>query len=745
MRRLLLTSTFLTVLALAPSPAEAGIGVVAALVSNGVTWGAALTAVYGAVGAALIRIGASLLFQAAAQALQGKPKQAQVIRELLQPDSLPPYRFVYGSAWAAGSPAPVRVVGRILYACFILNSRPSAGPFTLYLDKRKMDASGDPYDFTGAGAAATAAPFAGYCRYWIGRGDQTSPPATILAEAPQYFESSDGWRGLTVIWLRLDLGANESRTERWPATPPEVMVDGKWSMVWDPRDPGQDPDDPATWVWSANQALCTLDALRQNPLRRYTDRNLWVETFADAADAADEPVAVKGGGTIPRYEVNGTLVFSTGAEIEDQVQPLASAGASRFTRVGGRLALVPGIWREPVAELTDVLGDQPMAFVRFRPSADLVTAVTANYTSPARAYEDAATPTFALAGAQEEDGGEEKLGPYDLRFITDHRQAQRVAKILGMRTRMQRSVSAVFPPRAFDLVAGSVGTLDLPEPYAARNGIYEVEEARPAFDPLGLEGVAVRVPLVLRETSPAVYAWDAETEEQEVVEEDFDASIQPVAPPGAVTATSGADTVLISGDSSIARVRFDFDPSTSASVTAYKWQYRRANSGGGPTTWQVWTSGGMIDADIVDGDGDVFGWLVPVQLGHNYQVRVRALSAFGRASEWATSNSVTASAGSYLAPAPTGVSAVGGAGEIAVTFRAPNDSDYRAMDIWVSAIDDAGSAGHLAGPIYGAANSTVTEIEDGLGSGVTRYYFARSIDRNGNISPFSASVSATTT
>lgn len=358
MRKLLLTSTFLTVLALTPTAAEAG-PVVGVLMQLGVPFASALAATYGPVGAALMQLGASILLSKAAQALAGKPKQAQVIRELTQPESLPPWRHVYGKARAAGSPAPVRVKGSILYGCFILNSRPSAGPFTLYLDKREVAASGDPYDFAGAGASATVAPFAGHCTYWIGRGDQVGPPAQILAEAPDQFEASDGWRGLTVIWLRLHVGANESRATRWPATPPEVMVDGKWSLVWDPRDSDQDSDDASTWAWSANQALCTLDALRQNPLRRYGSRHLWIETFAWAADVADEAVPVKAGGTIPRYEANGTLVFANGAEIEDQVMPLAEAGAARFIRVGGQLGLVPGCWREPTMALTDVLADHP--------------------------------------------------------------------------------------------------------------------------------------------------------------------------------------------------------------------------------------------------------------------------------------------------------------------------------------------------------------------------------------------------
>ncbi|MBK4216137.1 hypothetical protein JJJ17_09385 [Paracoccus caeni] len=382
------------------------------------------------------------------------------------------------------------------------------------------------------------------------------------------------------------------------------------------------------------------------------------------------------------------------------------------------------------------LGEVGMVMRGVRNSLGAAFAPTATYTSPLRMYEEATTPIFILPGAQAEDGGTARPGRYDLGLVTDHRQAQYVAAIMGRRTRMQRSWSGVLPGQAFDLVALSVMQLDLPAPYLSRSGIYEVEMIHPGFDPIGLEGSAMRCPVSLRETSPAIYAWNPATDEQDVTIEAFDPDVKGVKPPENVTLLSDASTVMTSGDTTIARIRFSFDPSPSSSTLGYGWEYRQGSD--------PWQAGGSVESDVVDGAGKVFGYLAPVELGKPYQIRVWTIAPSGT-SEQVVAGPITASAGAFLAPAPTPISAIGGTGQIAVTFRSPNNSHYRAMEIYVADVDNAGAAVLLLGPIYGSANAAVTEVHTGLGPGATRYYFARSIDRNGNPSTFSASISATTT
>ena len=198
----------------------------------------------GTLGFAALKIGASLLLSTASRALFAPKVSAQdTSQQLALPTNAPAYRYVYGRARAMGTPVgtPVRGdgAGAIIWGCWLLNSRPSdLSEFKLFLDKREVLRSGDPFNLTmGGGAVCTAFPFTDHCKIWIGRGDQTSPPAEFLAGAPwslgneDLWLATDAWRGRTVIWMKLNAGGSKNRAQRWPSAPPLVEMEGKFSKV----------------------------------------------------------------------------------------------------------------------------------------------------------------------------------------------------------------------------------------------------------------------------------------------------------------------------------------------------------------------------------------------------------------------------------------------------------------------------------------------------------------------------------
>ena len=733
LRKLLMITTALVGFAVA-EPAQAdpiGTWVATAIFGAGAAGTAGFALVAGAVTMAA-SIGLSMITN---KLLAKKPRQEEIRSELTRPTSLPAYRYVYGKTWAPGTPVGWVVRGYVLYICYLLNSRPSAGPFTVLFDKREVEKTGDEFDFgPGGGAVATNDPFGQdgptptHCRYWIGDGSQTTCPAQIVSETMGYFTASDAWRGRTVLWARLEAGNPDHRMTRWPATPPELNVDGNWSLVDDPRD-GQTK-------FTRNQALIVLDALRNNPVRPYSDTFLRLDTFAWAANVAAQQVAVKGGGTIPRYRCDGILTFTDGTEIEDQLTPLLDAGASRLTRIGGKLAIVPAVQRESVKTITDVTDGQPLNLVRWKSSDDLYTEAVARFPAPDRAYESAETPVYVIPGAQAEDGGVRKRLTVDLDFVTDHRQAQRVAKIMGWRSRMQRQASGELFPDCFDLVAGSVCDVDLGFPYGAWAGSYEVDSINPAAGINDDESITIRLPAVLTETSAEITAWDAETEEQDMLPGAFSGARGKVLPPPQPSLTTGSSATQVSGGVVAAGVLAAWTASPSASAVGYEWEWRILPA-------QGWRSGGYLDRSAADANG-VFSGLIsfatPLSL---YQVRVQTVGSYGR-SGWVLSDPIVAlgpdaSVNQPPQPVATAISS----SRIDVSAQQSDDSNARELLFYANDIDSPLTAAALDSRNAGAS-VTVTVSETGLTTGTTRYYFTRARDQWGNLSDFSASASATT-
>lgn len=702
-------------------------------IENIVTAGALAAGSYftgGAFGAVMANLSASLVLSTAAQTLlRSKAGSGDARREIARPTSLPAYRAVYGRMRIPGTPAPWLVKDRVLYGCLILNSRPSQGPFTVFFDQRQVSpTTGNPYDFgAGGGALATDRPWQGgqYLRYWIGRGDQTQPPQQILDEAPELFEASDAWRGLTVLWVRLLAGPSDNIAYRWPSAPPSIEVEGDWSLVWDPRNPS------APAAYSANQALCALDALMTNPVRRYTASQLLMESWIAGADLADEVVARKDGSLEPRYTVGGVLIW-TDAELEDQVDPLVAAGAGRLVRVGGALGYVPGCWIEPSATLTDMLDDAGLDYQRWAPADDLPTSVIVTYTSAARRYEDASLASWPIPGAQAADGGIDKPMTLELGLVTSPTQAMRVRKIEGLRRRMQRRVTFVSPgAESFNLIGGSTATLALPAPYAPLNRTYSVERIHPGLDPVGQEGVAMRCALVLTETTPSIYAYDPGEDEEDIpVGVPLDTESDEVPTPGALTFSS----VVIGKTPAL---RFAFLPADSALAARYEWEWRRDGESG-------WRSGGEIAHDLRDGSGNVYGTLTQ-EPNAAYHIRVRTETVTNQRSEFVTGGPATLTPPTTLTPPPTITAATGGAGRIDIEVRAPNDPDFRAQEVLASSSSDPLTAVVIHGPTYVSANATEEVSVTALSSGDTLYLWARSIDRNGARSVLSAMADATAT
>lgn len=717
-----------------------GLPVFFALVSNGVGVGAAISAVYGVVGGAVIRFGLSALFNAGINALFGKQPtgfQQDLRRQIQQQTELPFKRFVYGRSFAAGTPLPGVALNGFYYVPYLLNSRESEGNFELYLDNRVVQATGDPYDFTGPGAEATNGLFNGHVSYWITRGEKTAPPDVFTSEAgfdagdpilnALGYKATDAGQGLTVVWLKLKRGTDGTFQDRWPGYPyVNLTVLGDWSKVWDPRDVAQTAADTATHTFSRNQALVALDIAMRNPFRPYPEEFIGEFMKGAGPDVADELVPLKSGGQERRYTCDGTVLFD-GSELEQIMRPVMDAGAAQLVRTGGLLDMVPGAAKNIALDIPDMVGLPTVSTIT--PPESQFDLINVTYSPLDRDGEAASLRPWPIPGVV--GAGLPRVLTIDLGMVSSATQAMRIRKIRGLQTTYTRTLDGVAWPETFDALAGSWVTVNLG--YTRLDGTYEVVASAPASATSGDDdGIAYRVPMSMRETAPEIYEWVPAVDEEDVDLYEFVYDEEGVRTGGAIAIETGQTINLDTGGTIVPRVRFDFDPSPSSNISFYELQVTE--------TGEPYTATTQIDADARDGDGKVFGFFSGAA-GQSYDFRVRAVSAVGF-SDWVEFSGATPVVDIVL-DVPIFNSVTGGAGQIDIDVSAPNDPDVRSIELVESDSNDP-----LLGTVFfesaAGQNQTFQTALTGLGVGVTKFIFARVKGDFASVSAYSSGGSATT-
>lgn len=516
------------------------------------------TAIIAAVGAtgttatvitSAVRIGFGLLISTALSRGQDMPDQQSVSRSMEDPQEQPKKRTAYGLGPASGTPGKHYKTdpdSRRAYGWMLLSSRPSAGPatstgdpdddFKIYVDDRPCQpltltenydpttgiySQDDIFDFAGDGYAAFPEDFSGYegsgdneefLRLWIGKGDQSGPPDRIKTETSDHFTDSDIGEGCTVLWYRMDQGKDaEKRQRRWPTFPrlPSIRVMMPYTKVYDMREVSHDADDETTWAYSANQALCLLDALRMNPVGRYAVDQLVIDQFEEGADVADESVDLLIGGTESRYETHGVVRW-TGAELMSLIDPLAQVGAGRLVRVGAKLGYCPGKYYAPAITVDDCMDYAPISFTAQKKSRDMPSVLKASFQDPDRDFATAELFDIAVDGASTQVD-DENARVMDLGFSRSRGQTRRVQKIEAKRLSAQKSLRFTGYPETVKLAPGSTFTADF-DGLSEMDGVYKVEKSDPtAFLSEGGK-IALHHPLEAVEEQSAYYTWSEDEE-----------------------------------------------------------------------------------------------------------------------------------------------------------------------------------------------------------------------------------------
>ena len=429
----------------------------------------------------------------------------------------------------------------------------------------------------------------------------------LVAQLPDKWTDNHRQRGCAHVYMIFVYSS-----KKFPNGLPEVQFTVRGKPVYDPR--------TTTTTYSNNAALVIADYLMNTKFGMGVSASeIDMTALGDAADICDEVVNLAGGGSEPRYTINGA--FDASERPADVLAEFAESIAGDILYQNGKWKILPAKWRPSVLALSadDVRGRLKVDTRRSR--SETFNTVRGTFVNASRDYEEMDFPTVAVPTYVSEDG-RTLYEDLTLNFVTSSTQAQRIAKIRLAQIRQPISITGLFALEALQLEIGDVVTYtDSQFGWTAKE--FEVRDWTLKDGSNGLN-----VELLLVETAQAIYTW---TTADELA---FDPApntnfpdITDVPAPTNLTLQSGTAQLYVREDGTIfSRLKASWTHAESVYVQSdggYQIQYKK-------TADADWNQ-----ATVLSSDTNYF-YILDVQDGIAYDVRVRSVSALQYTSDWVT-------------------------------------------------------------------------------------------------------------
>jgi hypothetical protein len=521
-------------------------------------------------------------------------------------------------------------------------------------------------------------------------GSQTTADSTMVSEAG--VPSSFIGRDIAHLYIRLEYDADV-----FGGGIPTFTAVVKGKRVFDPR--------TNTTAYSDNAALCIRDYITS--AYGLSDSTVDDTFFSSAANDCDEAVPIKGG-TQKRYTINGVIRADNtiGAVLSDMMQ--SCNGALYYS--GGKWRLRVGVYEAPIKSFTlDDLRSQitlPTKMSR----RDNFNRVIGSFINANAGWIEADYPAVSSSFFLNiEDNNIENALDLPLPMITNGARAQRVAKQVLFRSREQMTISAEFGLAALSVEVGDIVDLTISE-YGWVNKEFEVKSWKLIISQEG----GVRVGLILRETSEAAFAWNAE--EQDIVANN---SNLPVYYEVGDVGLSIAGNIRLVNEQVVGAILINV---TTASDQAdqFEVQYRQ----NGETAWR---SLGRSTSSIFE--------VVGVSDGA-FDFRARAINAIGIRGDWAEVLNYYVTIFAFPPANVTNFSANVVGNSLHLSWNPAPDLDLSHYKIrYSNAISGASyqNAVDIVKKVSRPANSVVIPAQTGT-------YFIKAVDKLGNVSTLPASI-----
>jgi hypothetical protein len=435
----------------------------------------------------------NLALSVAAQLLVGKPKISRRAQDVEYSGTIEARRIIYGKMLISGmNTIPPLTSGNnneMLHQVLTIAGHECNSLGTVYFNRQAV---GSISAVTGTADDGKVTGGTYLNRAWIRRYTGTDSQVSDYKLTSTFASWTTSHRGRGVAYIAMTFQYDE---EVYKNGRPEttVLVEGK--KVYDPRldstQPGgvgsQRVNDPTTYAYSTNPALCLADYLTDNRLGLGEDaaRIDWA-LVADAADICDEVVSVPGT-TQKRYTCN--MVLNTGDRFEDNIEALAQTMMGVCYYSGGKWKMYAGAWRTPTFTLgVDDLIEGGVKLVTAFPYNQRYNSVRGTYIDPTQNWQQTEFRAVANQSYIAEDGEQAWL---DTTFAgcTNEFEAQRNAILLNRRSRLAQAATLRCNLSAYNIEPFETGTVTIPElGWNAK----EVRVEGWTFDPAGFIDLSVR-------------------------------------------------------------------------------------------------------------------------------------------------------------------------------------------------------------------------------------------------------------
>ncbi len=520
----------------------------------------------------------------------------------------------------------------------------------------------------------------------------------LVGVFPEFWTVDHRGDGLAQVLMACATTNQENQLKMYPNGMPEHSCVLEGALVYDPREPGHDPDDPDTWEFTRNLALLRLHHLTQPWGMERLLSEAHLPEWAHAADVCDEEVINKAGDPEPRYH-GGLDFFAADDPVEIGRKLDQAADLVVYDRPDGTIGVHAGEMVTPDIRLTDV-EISSFEYDANRSDATTVVAIRGRFIDPDAVYAkvDAAIYGDAYAG----EGP--RTATIDNEAVESHNHIQRLQALKFIRANAPRvKITVPFdgasPTR--NVTARRFVTVHRPT-RGLDEAIVEIVE-RPRLDlspdsfALIFEGIVVPATL---------YAFDAATEEGDY---SLDAAaITPTGVPEPENFSIAIASATLSAGRTVAVGVAGWDFLSNALL--YELEYQPSDESQPPQS-------------VVSRPGETEVRTPALEDGVEYRCRLRARSN-GAVSEWTDYEVETAVADVTAPGQPTDFVSNAVGSDVTLDWLNPNSPNLHRTELYRGSSASFGSAVQIE-IFYGGIGEPRSYEDAALASG-TYYWWVRS-------------------